>query len=320
MKFKTLFLLFSITLIFFLGILVILPYYMLGTSYSETFWRTNWPLLLVWVFLFIGMNAFYFTNRRLFTLLEKEDWPALVRYLEDKVIQRGRYSPRLVRLLANSYLVLSDSAGVMSLENKTAMVKPGLVDANALVFGTARILGKDISGAVHFFENRKDTAKPAVREWMRWYHGFALLLDRQYERAGDEFSLLARVSGDGVITALSSYFLSESLALVLPEKFSEFREISSTGKKRVLDALPRQKNWQREVSSLSTEIHAAALLKYMGETGKWLYEERSAAEPDRFPELNHFLEEKPEQDEGEGPRSLSGFALFHEENAKKRSF
>ena len=204
-------------------------------------------------------------------LLEKEDWPALVRYLEDRVIQKGRYSSRLVRLLANSYLVLSDSEAVMSLENKVAIAKPALVDANSLVFGTARILGKDISGALHFFETRKDRVKSELREWVRWYYGFSLLLDRQFEKSAGEFSLLSRLSKDAVVTALSSYFLSETIARVLPEKESELLKISAEGRERVRKALPQINNWNREISSLSTEIHAAALSKYLEETGQWLY-------------------------------------------------
>jgi len=233
---------------------------------------------MVLVILFIGFNAFYFINKQLFLLLEKEDWPALVRYLEDRVIQRGRYSPRLVRLLANSYLVLSDSAAVMSLENKVAIAKPSLVDANVLVFGTARILGKDISGAVRFFEVRRDAAKGERREWVNWYRGFALLLDRRYEEAADDFSLLARVSKEGVITGLSSYFLAETIARALPDREPELRNISREGRERVLRALPGIKHWSREISRLSTEIHVAVLSKYMEETSHWLYDSNRGEE------------------------------------------
>ena len=211
-------------------------------------------------------------------LLEKEDWPALVRYLEDKVIQKGRYSPRLVRLLANSYLVLSDSAAVMSLENKVALAKPSLVDTNALIFGTARILGGDISGAIRFFETRKDTGKAESREWVRWYHGFALLLDRQFEEAGKGFSVMARISQNGVIAALSSYFLFQTIAPALPDKESEFIKDSFQGRDRVCKTLPRMESWRKEVSKLSTEIHAAAISKYLEETGSWLYLRKSQEE------------------------------------------
>jgi hypothetical protein len=226
---------------------------------------------LIFAIFFFAFSLFYFINRRLFSLLEKEDWPALARYLENKVLQKGRYSPRLVRLLANTYMVLSDSGAVMNLENKTAIAKPGLVDSNALLFGTARILGKDISGAVHFFESRVDKVKSGISEWVRWYHGFTLLLDSRFEKAGDEFAFLARVSKDAVITALSSYFLSEYIAHISGEREKEFREISSDARERMRRAMPQIKNWNKEVSRLSTEIHAAAISKYLAEACRWLY-------------------------------------------------
>ena len=254
-----------------MGVIILLPVFILGSSFSVSFWHANRPIIAVWALLLIAFNVYYFTNRRLFILLEKEDWPALVRYLEEKVIQKGRYSPRLVRLLANSSLVLSDSASVMSLENKTAIAKPSLVDANVLVFGTARILGGDISGAVRFFETRKEKAKPELKTWVNWYWGFASLLNSQFEVAAGEFSILARYSDDGVIAALSSFFLSQVLSRFLPDKDTDFLEISSLGRERVLKALPKVENWRKEVSRLSTEIHAAAIAKYLEETGKWLY-------------------------------------------------
>jgi len=273
LKFKFIFIFLNITLLIFLAIIIVMPLLMLGTAMSASFWRTNWPLILVLIVLLVAFNLFYFINRRLFLLLEKEDWPALVRYLEDKVIQKGRYSSRMVRLLANCYLVLSDSAAVMSLENKTAIAKPALVDANALVFGTARILGKDIFGAIRFFDAHKATVKTGIRDWVRWYHGFTLFLDRQNEAAGEEFCLLARTSKDAVITGLSSYFLSETFARFTGEKTPEYREASLLGRERVLKTLPSQKNWSREISRLSTEIHAAAIFKHMEDTGRWLYNE-----------------------------------------------
>ena len=287
MKFKSIIILFNITLLLFLAILFFLPYFILGSSIignssplrdigsgnlAGPFWRLNLSLVLILALVLITFNVFYFINRKLFMLLEKEDWPALVRCLEEKIIQKGNYSSRLVRLLANSYLVLSDSASVMSLENKTAVAKPSVVDANVLIFGTARILGKDISGAVRFFEARKAGVKPGLKDWVSWYHGFALLLNRQYEESGDEFCALARASKDGIISGLSAFFLADTLAKTTGEKSASFREASALGRERVLKSIPGIKDWNREVSRLSSEIHAAAISKYMEDTGRWLYD------------------------------------------------
>jgi hypothetical protein len=231
----------------------------------------NWPLILVWVFLYFALNFFYFTNKKLFLLLEKEDWPALACYLEERVIQKGRYNSRFVRLLATSYLVLSDSAAVMSLENKVAVNKPALIEANALVFGTARILGNDIAGALNFFKARKDTAKAGQKDWVAWYYGFSLLLNRQTEDAVMEFSLLASSSKNGVVTALSSYFLQRNIYIIMPQLRQKFREISELGKERALKAMPRMEYWKREIERLATEIHAAAISKILEDTGIWLF-------------------------------------------------
>jgi hypothetical protein len=231
----------------------------------------NWPLILIWAVLFFALNTFYFANKKLFLLLEKEDWPALICYLEEKIIQKGAYNSRLVRLLANSYLVLSDSASVINLENRTAINKPALVDANVLVFGTARILGNDITGAVRFFKTRKETAKAALKDWVAWYYGFSLMLNQQIGEAIREFSLLASSSRNGVVTALSSYFLQQNMYFTLPQFRREFGEILEKGRKRALKAIPKTEAWKRRIAGLSTEIHAAAISRYLEDTGIWLY-------------------------------------------------
>ena len=271
MKFKSIFILLNLTLLLFLIALVMLPIFIMNPLFLGDFWQSNWLFVLFLLLILIAFNIFYFNNKKLFLLLEKEDWPALVRHLEYKVIKKGNYSPRLVRLLANSYLVLSDSEAVMNLENNTAIAKPDLVHANVLVFGTARILGKDISGAVRFFAAHKEKAKGELSEWVRWYYGFALLLDRQFEKAADEFSVLACLSKDGVLAGLSSYFLNGAITRALPEKGPDLRNVSSHGSERVLKALPQLKDWDRESARLATEVHAAVLSKYMKETGQWLY-------------------------------------------------
>jgi hypothetical protein len=275
LKFKFVFILFSLTMLLLFLIFIFVPLLLLGPSFSLSYWLANWPLLLLWLLLFAAFSFFFFTNRRLFFLLEREDWPALVHYLEYEVFTKGRYSSRLVRLLATSYLVLSDTDGVLNLENKASIAKPASVNQNALIFGAARILGKDFSGAARFFEARKYTAKPVLREWVSWYLGFSFLLDYRLEGAADEFSVLARQSKNAVVTALSSFFLSETLSRVLPEKEAELLKVSSVGKNRALRILPDIESWTRAIDKISTEIHLAVISKYIEGTGRWLYQVKS---------------------------------------------
>ncbi|MDR1949060.1 MAG: hypothetical protein LBQ38_06695 [Spirochaetaceae bacterium] len=246
---------------------------MLGSDFAVTFWSAGWPLVLLLALLLIALNIFYFDNRRLFLLLEREDWPALVRYLEYKVIKRGRYSSRLVRLLANTYLVLSDSAAVISLENKVAIAKPALVEENALIFGAARVLGKDYGGAADFFALRSRGEKGSDRDWRRWYQGFALLLDQRFPPAADLYSALVRESSDAVVTGLAAFFLEDTLSKALPDRGFALAEAAGDGRKRVLAVLRTPAAWAREVSKIQGEVYAAIVSKYIGKAGAWLYEE-----------------------------------------------
>ncbi|MDR2103484.1 MAG: hypothetical protein LBP42_05205 [Treponema sp.] len=237
------------------------------------FWRVSWPLVLFLILFLAGLELFYFCNYRLFHLVEREDWPALVQYLENRVVQQGHYRPYLVRLLANTYLVLSDSAAVISLESKTALVKPALIEANALIFGTARILGNDIRGAVDFFWGR--LAAGAFRreqaQWLRWYYGFSLLLDRQFAPASDQFLLLVKGADDALVAGLSAFFLQDVLKRVLPERALEFKAAAQEGQNRVRKFLPARENWNREAAKIETEIYAAVQEKNLGNAAQWIY-------------------------------------------------
>jgi hypothetical protein len=244
---------------------------MFGAGFARDFWRTGWPLGAALVLVLLGINGYYCSNRRLFFLSEREDWPALVQYLEGRVLQEGRYSPYLVRLLANTYLILADSASVTALERKTALAKPRLVDANALIFGAARLLGRDVPGAVSFFARRLDSGKTESPQWIRWYYGFSLLLDRQFAAAGEQFMLLARESRDAVIAGMAAFFLAGSLARLLPEQGVPFTAAAEEGRLRIKKALPSLESWRKETGKLRTEVYAVILVKYIDEAGAWLY-------------------------------------------------
>ncbi|MDR1419659.1 MAG: hypothetical protein LBI86_04750 [Treponema sp.] len=273
MKFKSIFIIFNILIVFFLLIMVFMPLLVLGPGFSAGFWRSAWPMGAVLAAMLLVLDVFYALNSRLYRLLEREDWPALSGYLESKVIRKGRYSSRLVRLLANTYLVMSDSAAVLSLENKTALARPSLVGKNALVFGVARILSGDTAGAVNFFSRmlEKEAGKGRDAQWIRWYYGFSLLLSRQFDKAAPVFMTMVFESPDALITGLSAYFLSGTLRKNA-EDSSGCGEAAEEGRKRVRKSLRTVSLWKKETARLETEVHAAILRKYFDEAGNWLFE------------------------------------------------
>jgi hypothetical protein len=275
LKFKSIFILSNIIIFVFLSFIGVAPFLIMGAGFVSEFWRMAWPLFLVLAAFLAALEVFFIINYRLFSLLEREDWPALAQYLEMRVIRKGHYNPHLVRLLANTYLVLSDSLSVMNLENKTALVKPALIESNALVFGAARILAKDIAGAVNFFAARLNAGSGKVRrgqvQWLRWYYGFALLLDRQFAPAAEQFTLLAKEADDALVAGLSAFFLYDTLRKLLPERGLELKAAALDSQERVKKFLRTPGDWDKETAKIETEVHAAILYKNLGDAARWIY-------------------------------------------------
>jgi hypothetical protein len=267
LKFGTVIAAFNVLVLCFLGALFLIPPAMLGLDLAAEFLYGIWFLCPAVLGAAVWVDIFYVRNRVLYRLLEKEDWPALIQELEDRVFRRGNYSRRLVKLLANTYLVLSDARGVTELEKKLRMNKAVLVSENALVFGAARILAKDMDGAARFFAARMEESK---NPWLYWYYGFALLLDRKFAGAAEIFTSLARESDDGIICGLSAYFLSETLDKFMPEK--ALYKIAAEGKARVRAALKRRSDWKASLKNIETEVFAAVLNSYLAKAADYIYQ------------------------------------------------
>jgi hypothetical protein len=268
LKFGAVIVIFNILVLCFLGVVFGIPVIMLGPADAAVFWRGAWLLGPLALFLAGAVDCYFLANRGVYRLLQKEDWPALIQELETRVIRKGGYPPHLVKLLANTYLVLSDARGVTELEKKLEMNKPALIRKNALIFGTARILTGDLTGAARFFASRLEEGGRSP--WLSWYHGFALLLDRQFAAAAREFSLLAEESPDGIITGLSSWFLGDTLDKFLPEK--GLYRLAEAGRARVLKAFKRRFDWNREIKAIETEVFAAVLSSYINKAADFIYQ------------------------------------------------
>jgi hypothetical protein len=270
MKFKYIFIIFNILIILILLVIAFMPVIVLGPDFAGRVWSSTWPLALILLVVMAGLNVFFLLNRRLFKLLEREDWPALVDYLEHRVIDTGRYSGRLVKLLANSYLIMSDSTGVLRLEKKLSHEKPVLIEKNALIFGAARILGGDAAGAADFFLERLEKGVSANAQWIRWYYGFSLLLSGAFGKAETEFKALAASGNDAIVTGLSAWFLSDAL-LKNSASPDACEAIARQGRERIEKTLKKIERWKSEAAKGETEIHAAMIKKYIDEAAVWLF-------------------------------------------------
>jgi len=270
LKFKYLIIAFSILIIIIIFITVFIPLLIAGPEFAANFRFVILPLLIFLVLVLFGMSIFFLLNYRLLSLLEREDWPALAYYLENQVYVKGRYSSRNVRILASSYLVISDYQSVLKLESKTQAANPSAVNANVLIFGAAKILCGKFDEAASFYKIHTNKCKKKDRQWVRWFFGFSQLLTGSFAAAEPEFSSLSVTSNDSLITGISAYFLHNSLEKKSsnPEKC---RQVAENGKSRVISAVKDHGGWIKETQKMGTDVHVAIIRKYVDETGKWLF-------------------------------------------------
>ncbi len=271
MKFKTVFVVFNtIVLLSFLMVFA-LPFFILDGDHASSFWQNNWYVLLALVLVLAVVNSYFIANWRLMVLLEREDWPAVGEYLEKVVIRRKNWSPRLVHLLASTYLVLSDITALRTLETKAAREKPRALEDHALVFGIGRILAKDSAGARSFFSERIERAGRRADDWLRWYHGFSALLDHDHEAAAEAFISLAPLSKDYLLMALSLYYLEDLVDVLPSDAASNVSRIMPLLKDRILKRFPHRGDWERELARSRTDIHVVVLSRTVADTSKRLY-------------------------------------------------
>ena len=274
MKFKYLIISLSIIIVITILVTALLPI-LLDFDDSSLMLALNlrsitFPLLLLMIVLLVFMSIFFFYNYRLFSLLEREDWPALSNYLEQEIYVKGRYNGRNVRLLASSYLAVSDYQSAATLESKTMLNKPSIVNKNALVFGAIKILNCDYEGAASFFKTHIEKHKATQKQWLLWFLGFSYLLSGLFDEAEQEFAFLAVFSKNALITGLCAYFLINHLENKSknPQKC---REISEKGRERIIFALKNTAGWQKEVDKAVIDIHIAIIKKYISQAGIWLF-------------------------------------------------
>jgi hypothetical protein len=265
MKFKTIFIIFNIIVSFSFIFMFVLPLFILGLDYASLFWERNWPLALAFAAVLAALNAFFAMNWRVFSLLERENWPELCELLETKVMVKGRLAAHLVRLLVNTYLVRSDLESIGKLEAFVAERKPALLRRFAVLFGVPHVLKGDAADCAAYFgrfEGRKGIAQP---EWLEWDKAYALLIAKREGEASAAFGALAAKARDPVVKALSAYLYANS-----SRDAANAEEWRASMAKRYSPAA-----WERELERAKTEAQAVILSKLLDDATAWLYPEAS---------------------------------------------
>lgn len=277
MKFRTIFILFNVVILVSFCFVFFFPFFVLGAGPSFAFWKANWYLALFFLLLLAALNAFFLANRKVFTLVEREDWKALSSYLADQILGKGRYRASSVRLLVNAYLLQSDVEGIDRLEADLGAKKPALLRSNALLFGVTRLLRNRLSDAESFFARYLDAKDVESRDWLRFDYAFSLVLQK---RVADALPFLKEglASRDAVLSLLSAYLLGSlgvGSAASAAEK-AELKELAESARARLAKRFSAIR-WSKEVERAKGEVHIVILSTLVDDAGRWLFAAGEAA-------------------------------------------
>lgn len=275
MKFRTIFTLFNVVILTSFAFVFLMPLFVLGAGASLDFWKENWYLALFFLLLIAGLNSFFLANRKVFVLVEREDWGGLSAYLVKSMAGKGRIRSSRVRLLINAYLLQSDAEGIARLESDLSAKRPDLLRRNALLFGVTRLLRGRNEEAEAFLKGYLDAKDADSPDWLRFDYGFSLILQK---RAREALPFLERSldSKDAVLRVLAAYLLASlgADAAETEEARAEARARAEAERGR-LRARFDARRWAKEVERAKSEVHIVILSKLVDDAGRWLLETAS---------------------------------------------
>jgi hypothetical protein len=265
MKMKAIFLLLNAVLGIAFLVIFLTPLFLVGGDWFGLFWTRNWPIAVVFVLTLCAVDTYFLLNWKLFSGLEKENWGEVASFLEDRIFKRGWISAARVRLLLNTYLVTSNTEGILALEAYLAGKKPGMIPRFSLPFGIPHLLSRDSKDAEAWFRGMLNLPRLADRDWVSWNHAFSLLQMKERDAARTELSaLLDRVS-DPVLLLLTIYLLD---VLAKSDASVESRVAS---KRDTLKAQHSHESLQKAIEKSSANIQVVVLSRLLQDASQWLF-------------------------------------------------
>lgn len=256
MKFKALFLVFNIVLLFSFITVFFMPLFIVDSSFFGQFWAKNWYLCLVFLFLIVGVNAVFAYNWKILALLEKQDWPALSHFLETRVYTANKVSVRNCRLLLESLFILGDFDGIRKLDSALVDKAPRVREVLSPRLCASYLLAGDKERVTAIADTFAQTSGENAAI-LRFYGAFARINTLKHEIAIDSFKQLASDSEDPVLRVVSGYLWSKkgNNANGEPEK--------------ALRGKVSEKLWDKESSAAKKELEFLVFSSLIDDAGKW---------------------------------------------------
>ncbi len=271
MKFKIIFAIFNAIIIFSFLFIFLMPFFILGWDYTQVFWSKNWFLGIIFVAVMAVLNGYFISNWKLFGFLEREDWDGLIKHLEARTRYRNIFRRNEIKILINTYVVKSNTDGILELERQIRKKKPALLPRFAVQFGVPHLLKNDPVDMEIFFGEMRNQNNCADRSWIDWDYAFSLMLQQKTDEAKNLLRELAGKPTEPVLQALTLYLLDAYAA-----NDAEVTNVITEGREK-LKSRRTYLRWHEEVEKSKGNLQVLVLAKLVQDATEWLYPEHNAA-------------------------------------------
>lgn len=265
MKMKAIFLLLNAVLGVAFLVIFLTPLLLVGGDWFQVFWSRNWPIAIAFALALGAIDLYFLMNWRLFTALENENWGEVAGFLEERIFRRGWITSARVRLLLNTYLVTSNTQGILALEAYLAEKKPGLIPRFSLPFGIPHLIARDPADAEAWFRGMLGQPRLAERDWVSWNHAFSLLQTRQGAEARTVLARLGERVTEPVLLLLTIYLL-DALA-----RDDAALESQVAAKRNLLRGRFTAESLRKAIEKSTANIQVVVLSRLLQDASRWLF-------------------------------------------------
>ncbi|RPJ09061.1 MAG: hypothetical protein EHM28_02595 [Spirochaetaceae bacterium] len=270
MKFKIIFLLFNIVLLFSFVFIFLSPLFIFGEETFTFLLKENYYIAIIFSVFLIFFNIYFFKNWKFYSYLEREDWNALIAFLEETILRKGKLRKSYIKVFLNATIVTSQIGKIQELERLLAVKKPAIIRQYSTQFSIPYLLGGKPEDAESFFASLLSQAGTCDRDWIRWNLAFSLLQQNKTDQAQKELSGILEARPEFPVVLLTLYMLEsysardKNVEQIVANEKEQYRKSMTPGKWTQLKS-SRKQNIE---SLILSQILSDAAAWFFGETGK----------------------------------------------------
>lgn len=265
MKFKLIFVLFNIILLFLFVFILILPLFVLGIEASGMFWAQNWYLFGVFLLVLAALDGYFLNRWKFFTYLEAENWKDLSAWLEQRVFSSKILSGQNVKFLFRTWLIQGRLDDSLRLEAFIREKHPKSLQKFARLLGLVHLLKNDPEDLSNFYSAFQKAKYPDL-PWLRLGYALGLSGQNKFAEARELFLLLAQDGHNPLCQALALYIIKDWPVSEETEK-ADYAKIKAALKEKI----PRDKLLKIK-QERQDDLELLVLSKVLDEAMNYLYD------------------------------------------------